>query len=380
MSNMNFVFSPNAVIPEIIPQIITQDLFPNIYALNNAPTMNFEDLYSIGTYDIGLPSTVTQYVDPAIITGPQTYEYKYTNQNGVDVVLRGTYNNVMSTVDVLNTYPPIKKPCNDTSSNSGSKREYFEIYGPGSTSPTALNPAVDTQVVGTPSGSNFINVKIDGKVYSGSGSLIMVVEQGKSLNDAKFVLLRDTNGQYQDLGGKIDKPAANTAIDKNILFINAKKETEEESMKLFNLTKPSSFFVDVESTIDNTYYRVYLYLFVLNNINQLAPMYEANKMQVLTNFPHMFNDSYKETNMLGLFDYNTLMSKLSTYNPSVYNTSSGVFQTTTGQPVNIRGRTMRVIAKLQSDNKFIDLLRNNKVNTATVTYASGGTLFNSITL
>lgn len=364
---MSFVTSSGA----IIPQIITQDLFPKVYALD-VPTTNIDDMYM---YNFGFPSTITQYVDPAIIvTGPQTYEYKYVNSNGVNVILRGTYNDVMSTVDVLNTYPPLKKPCSETN-----KREYLELYGPGSKpSNVPIVPIVGT----TPSayGTNYINIKMDGKVFSGSGSLIMVAEQGKPLTDAKIILFRDVNGFYQDLGGKIDKLAPNVAVDKDTLFKNAKKETEEESMKLFDLVNPSVTFVDVESSMDNTFYRVYLYLFVLNNTNQLANMYDANKMQILTNFPHNFNESYKETNALALFDYNTFITKLATYNPTLYNTSQGVFQTVTGQQVNVRGRTMRVIAKLQTENKIIDVIRNNKVNNSTVSVATNTNLFNVITL
>lgn len=380
----------------IIPQVITQDLFPTVYAFE-VPTMNVNDMYSeyYDTLNFGLPRTITQYVDPAVnvstITGPQKYEHKYVNSNGVDVVIRGTYNDVMATVDVLNAYPPIKKNCSNSDANANTnKKQYFELYGPGSgPEPTTMLPkSVGVTSASTLNDVNHINIKMDGKIYSGSGSLIMVAEQGKPMTDAKFILFRDTNGFFQDLGGKIDKPSSNTPINKDILFNNAKKETAEESMKLFNITCESTIYVDVESTIDNTFYRVYLYLFVMNNINQLASLYDANRMQILTNFPHNYNESYKETNMLDLFDYNTFMNKLPTYNPMLYNTSSGVFQTVSGQQVNVRGRTIKVIAKLQSENKFLELINNNKItksslvtaaNTATNT-STNTTLFNTITL
>lgn len=368
---MSFVSGSNV----LVPQIITQDLFPNVFSLDTPPVI-FDNSYDLipNLYSFGVPSIITNSVDPAFVTGPQKYEYKYTNANGIDVVLRGTYNDVMSTLDVLNTYAPIKKPCTSTDPN---KKVYFPLYGPGSNKPLNVSTV---PVVGAINTGNYVYLKMDGKTYSGSGSLIMVVEQGKPITDAKIVLFRDAKGIFQDLGGKIDKPAPNVAIDKDTIFKNAKKETEEESMKLFSLTNPSTTFVDVESTIDNTFYRVYLYVFVMNNINQLSNMYEDNKLQILTNFPHNFNDSYKETNMLALFDYNTFMKKLATYNPMMYSTSSGVFQTTTGQQVTVKDRTMKVISKLQSENKFADVINNIKLTKASIAPAAGASLFNIITL
>jgi hypothetical protein len=364
---MSFVTSSSL----LAPQIITQDLFPNIYALD-IPDAIFDDTYDIvpNMYQYGLPSIITQGRDPAYVTGPQKYEYKYTNSNGIDIVLRGTYTDVVSTIDVLNTYPPIKKDFTQTG-----KREYLELYGPGS-QPKNI-PTVP--IVGAINNGKYIYLKMDGKTFSGSGSLIMVVETGKPVTDAKIILFRDKHNSYQDLGGKIDKPLPNVVIDKDFLFKNAKKESEEESMKLFSLTNPSLSFVDIESTADNTFYRVYLYLFTINNINQLETMYESNKLRILTDFPHNFDESYKETNKLALFDYNTFISKIAIYNPNLYNTTSGIFQTVSNEQVKVRGRTMRVIAKLQTENKFADMI-NNMLTNVSVSRANNSILFNTITL
>lgn len=354
----------------LVPQIITQDLFPNIYALD-VPDAIFDDTYDM--YHFGLPSVLTESIDAAFVTGPQKYEYKYTNANGIDVVVRGTYNDVMSTIDVLNTYHPIKKDC--TKSQTGN-REYFELYGPGSQPTNVPN----VPIVGTVNNGKHIYLKMDGKTFSGSGSLIMVFETGKPTTDAKILLFRGKNNYFQDLGGRIDKPLPNVVVDVNTLFNNAKKETEEESMKLFTLTKPSNIFVDIESTTDNTFYRVYLYLFSMDNIKLLTNMYKDNKIQIINNFPHNFDESYKETDMLALFDYNMFINKLATYNSTVFNTSSGSFQTIDGSNVNVRGRTMKVIAKLQAENKFLNVINNKLVTTSSTTLATRGHLFNTITL
>ena len=142
------------------PQIISQDLFPYMYA-ENIPDMIFNEPSQVypGVYSYyGLPKTLTASIDPKYVTGPQKYEYRYTNQNGIDVVVRGTYNGVMSTIDVLNTYPPKHRECDKTGD-----RDYVELYGPGSR-PTA--PSSDVPIVGIKDKGNHILVQINGKTYS----------------------------------------------------------------------------------------------------------------------------------------------------------------------------------------------------------------------
>ncbi|VBB17786.1 hypothetical protein YASMINEVIRUS_249 [Yasminevirus sp. GU-2018] len=368
---MSFVTSTG----DIVPQIITKDLFPAVYALD-VPINTVADYDVLGSYPgiyntYGLPVGVTASVDPAYVTGPQKYEYRYTNQNGIDVVLRGTYDDVMSTVDTLNTYPPAKRDCTKTGD-----REYVELYGPGSKKSSTNVPSV-----GQISRGKQIYIKMDNKIFSGSGSLIMVLNEGRPTIEAKFVLFRDANsGKFEDLGGMIDKPAPGVVIDRDTIFNNAKKETEEESMKLFTINRPSPVFVDIESTTDNTFYRVYLYLFKMQDIAQLSNLYDHNKTQILTNFPHNYNDSYKETDKLALFDYQTFTKKLATYNTNSYSISSGVFQDTQGNLVNVRGRTMKVIAQFVTQNLLLDVINNNKINNATIATPMAPNTFNNIGL
>lgn len=357
----------------IIPQIITQDLFPNIYSLD-VPEAIYDDMYELipSVYQFGLPNVLTQSIDPAFITGPQKYEYKYTNTNGVEVVLRGTYNDVKSAIDVLNTYPPAKKDC-----TKDDKKKYFDLYGPGSYKPTNV-PTVPT--VGASNNGKYIYLHMDGKTFSGSGSLILVIEQGSPVNldNAKIVLFGDKNNLFQDLGGRIDK--TNSAVDKNTLFNNANKETKEESMNLFSLASESPVFIDVESNKDNTFYRVYLYICYFTGINQLSNLYDENKTQILTNYSYNFDESYKETNKLALFHYKDFITQLTSYNPTSYSTSIGSFRTINGDNVNIRGRTMKVISKFKSEGKFDDVVNNNKVSNANLVKRSKSIIFNTITL
>jgi len=330
-----------------LPSVITQDAYPLMF-----PDASYQSLYLPDelTQAVGL----TQGIDPRYELQPvKMHKFKYTNNNGIDVEIVGTYNNVMSTVDVLNTYPPTKRDCNDD--------ERFNLLFGTSTGKTNV-PKVGVQKKG-----DHLLVTIDNKVYSGSGCLIMVVGAGVpfSVNNAKFVLFRDVNTSnplYQDLGGRLDEPKPPAPVDRTILFTNAKKEAEEESMKLFNLTKESADYVDIETEDTNTYYRIYLYLFVTNNPNGLSKSYDANKSTILTNYyPSNFGKAYRETSALDLFDYQTFINKLATSGYGQYNISSSVFQKIDGSNVNVKGRTIKAIAKFNSDKIFDKLFARTVV-------------------
>lgn len=360
------------------PQIISQNLFPYVYAAD-IPDMIIDERSEIypGVYSYyGLPNVLTSSIDPKYVTGPQKYEYRYTNQNGVDVVVRGTYNNVMSAIDVLNTYPPLLRDCDKTGD-----KEYFELYGPGSGPGNGASKSTNVPTVGVQDRGSYILVKMNNKTYSGSGSLIMVVENNQPLTSAKFVLFRDAKtGQYEDLGGKIDKPSSGVNIDKDILFTNAKKESTEESMRLIELTKESPSFVDIESTSDNTYYRIYVYMFVMTNISQLPALYDANKGQVIVNFPNNYTAADRETNRIGLFDYQTFIKKLGSYSVPRYDVAEGTFQMTSGTMEKVNGRAMKAIAQLTTDNILNDMISNKKLSVASIITPGGTILFNTVTL
>jgi len=333
------------VIPGVsAPQIITQYLFPNIYSLE-VPEMSYANTYDVvpGVYSYsGLPATMTASIDPRYVTGPQKYEYKYKNQQGVEVVLRGTYNDVMSAIDVLNTYPPTKRACTDTG------KKYVPLYGP---DPNAQKQTPTVPTVGQIKQGNYVHIQIDNKTYSGSGAVIMVVEKSAPSISAKFVLFKGSkDNQYQETGGKIDISIANNTQD--TIFKNAKKETQEESANLFDLDKESPHFVDIESTTDNTYYRVYLYIFQMTNSANLKNLYNENHQFAMT-YQSQYPKDFMETDDIDLFDYSAFMRTLKQYNPLTFDTKSGQFQTALSfTPVSVRGRTMKAIATMNNAGLF----------------------------
>jgi hypothetical protein len=365
-----------------LPRIITQDLYPNIYKVTEIPISTVIMDERLDTYPYPythnpLPSGLTYSIDPKYVTPPQKYEYRYVNKNGIDIIMRGSYDDVMSTVDVLNTYPPLKRDGKD----SARILRNIVTGKPFDTSVT-LQPKVPD--VGIQDKGDHMLVKMDNKTYSGSGTLIMVVQTGKPLTESKFVLFRASDTKlYQELGGRIDKPVGGVGnVDREILFNNAKKESEEESMVLFKLSNKSPIFVDIESQDNNTYYRVFLYVFSTDNLSQLPLMYEANKAQILTNYSTNFNEAYRESDKLDLFDYQTFINKLKTYSASGQNVSSGIFMAVNGANINVRGRTIKVISKFLNDGVFADVINKQTPITATIIKISPGSsvIFNNILL
>jgi hypothetical protein len=368
----------------ILPRIITQDLYPNIYRVtSNGPLPIIDE--SLDTYPYPyahnpMPSSLTYGIDPKYVLPPQKYEYRYVNKNGIDIVIRGAYDDVMSTVDVLNAYPPLKR--DPTSVHNNLPQTYYDIV---TGKPLNANGKYQPKVpsVGISDRGDHIFVSMDNnKSYSGSGALIMVVTNGKPLTESKFVLFRDVNTHlYQELGGRIDKPSG-ANVDTEILFTNAKRESEEESMILFKLNTKSPIFVDIESQENNTYYRIFLYVITMNNPAQLSLMYEENKAQVLTNYSANFNEAYRESDKLDLFDYQTFINKLKTYGTSGQNVSSGIFMTTSGTNVNVRGRTIKAIYKFLNDGVLADVINKQTPITATINRITprSSTIFNNVLL
>jgi len=268
------------------------------------------------------------------------------------VIVSGTYVDVQSAIDVLNTYPPLKKDFDEIK-----KRAYFPLYGPGS------NP--------TPSNVPTIGVKKDGKrlllfdgkdnkTYSGSGSLIMVIgTNDKNLSNAKFIFFRKNSSsndkEYFEAGGMIDEPKPNEQITdiNEFLFKNAQKETEEESLRLFKLTQKSPKTVDIESSVNKTIYRVYFYLIRQDNPNDLITKYSENKRKILEDYSNNYNESYKETDDLKLFGYTSFVNTLNTtygsfvgreYPNSEFQSDDGFYK--------VKGRTIKVVSEFVKKNTF----------------------------
>jgi hypothetical protein len=350
-----------------VPSIITQDIFPAIHSINVPGQMinNSYDTFPFPYKYNDMPNTLTQGIDPQYQSIPQRYEYRYTNPNNIDVIIRGTYDDVMSVIDVLKVYPPKKTDCDG-------RNKRFDIFS-NIPSRSSTVPDFALQYSG-----KYLLIRIADKIYSGTGSLIMVVQKGKPLTDAGFVLFKDVkSNQYQDLGGKIDKPSKPIEnIDKTILFENAAKETIEESMKLFVLNTVSDVWTDIEAEDTNTFYRIYLYVFEMDDPSNLATYYDQNKMNILATYPANYDESYRETDKLDLFDYQSFIKKLQNYGMGVTNISVGTFQTVAGRQVSVRGRTMKGIAQFYRDGAFTRI----KPSVATIRPAVATTDSNVITI
>lgn len=346
----------------VASRIITQDLFPNIYALNTGDVIgddidSYPDVYT----NYGLPSVLTPSIDPKYVTGPQKYEYRYTNTNGIDAIIRGTYLNVMSIVDVLNTYPPKKRECSDRKD----EKKYVPLYGQSGAIPK------NVPTIGIKKSGKHIELIIGSTTYSGSGSLILIFPTNQThLDYAKIVLFRgtgETAGLYQETGGKIDS-AKNKNVDQNTLFENAKKETEEESKKLFTLSKESSQIIDIVNSVSSTTYRVYVYAISLSDsdIKDLSTKYNKNGLEIDSNVD-LYGDSYKETDNVALFSYKDFAETIKkNYNQGL-DLKSGDFITDNRDKVKVAGRTINIVSQLTS--KLIP-----KITNATIKQDNGFTI------
>src|SRR2546430_15596583 len=93
----------------VLPAIIEGDL-PIEFVETTVPT----DGFILGDWPFPYiyndpPADLTIGVDPLIgFNIPQRYECRYTNDKGIDVVIRGPENDIRSVLDVLKTYPPNK--------------------------------------------------------------------------------------------------------------------------------------------------------------------------------------------------------------------------------------------------------------------------------
>jgi hypothetical protein len=339
--------------------IITNDLFPFVYNMESPGPIDpiiqvYPDVYKY----YGLPHGVQPWVDPAHISGPQKYEYRYTNQSGIDVVLRGAYESVMGVVDVLNTYPP---KCLGNYNDKANESAMIDIFGrdpddpddPGDRYPSTV-PKVGVKI----NANNSINIIMNnGKTYSGSGSIILVIQKNDIRSIAtrtKIVLFKNQKKQkYEEPGGMIDKSFEKTA-DENTLFENAKKETREETRDLIIITKPSKQYIEIES-IGNTWYRVYVYMMVVDDIDDIGDKYNFNRQKIDENFTtSRYSHDFKETSNLEFFDFKTFVTRLNNNYGTVpsFNTDGKFTPIEGGLPLTVSGRAMRIIGKGNVDNIF----------------------------
>lgn len=345
----------------MLPKLITPEQYPGCFL---APICKTNELFDgnssvpdhikfLRYYD-PKETGILEYLEPGSTSPPKLYEHRYSNDHGVDIIIRGKYNDVISTVNILNMYPPQKLKDNPE----------FDLLSGNLLETSSAKPV---SPIGIQKKGKHLLVKLDGKVYSGSGSLIIVIQKDKpiTIENAKIVLFRDVKTQqYQDLGGRIDNPSlvkSSPAIDKDILLENAKRETYEESMCLFDIKNKTDYFLDIESQIDNVYYRIYLHVIQVDNINQLTKMFDQNKLKIMEDYygAYKYNESYRETDDLKLFDLSTFINKLKSYD--VTNISNGVFYSTDGSNNNVGGRVMKAISELHTNNFFNKVIDSKHV-------------------
>jgi hypothetical protein len=334
-----------------LPAVIEYDLFPEVVYGDMVP-----DIYADFGYPYtGVPSFLKPYVDPAgYISGPQKYEYRYQNQNGIDVVVRGTYDHIMSIIDVLNTYPPRIRDTGRDTGRDKDETQYLDILDLKSKGPSRPKSVPSVGII---TKGDFIHAKVGGITFSGSGTLLIVLGGDKNISNAKIILFRSKKDpkEYAELGGRLDKLKSGENADENILFNNAKRESLEESMRLFNISKQSDSYVDIESM--GTYYRVYIYAFVSEDHTSLQKYYNYNKNVVYREHSPSFSDVNRETDDLQLFDYNAFIGT-----NSVYKKTDG------GGNLKVKDRTINVLAAIsKSDmaniiNSNLSVARYNKSN------------------
>jgi hypothetical protein len=371
-------------------QVITEDLFPMMYQYQPSTSDVIIDdklaaLYPDVYLEYGLPATLTPSIDPRYVTGPQKYEYKYSNSNGVEVTLRGTYNSVMSTVDVLKAYPPLLKDFKKIEEGSGNcceGRELFDVFGEGSLARKKSATESSVPGVGIETKGEYVAIKLpNGKIYTESGVLIFVVgntSQSNPLDSAKLVLFKNTNEDYAEFGGKIKQkllvPGKETTEE--ILFTNAKNEIMEKSSNLLIVNNPSPIFIDIELT-DNTYYRVFVYVFAMNNASVLSEHYNYDRSTVLQNI-FGYQQFYPEGGKLKLFDYKQIINKLNMFasTPVIYNRTS--FVDNEGNSKWVSGRTLKLITQLKDNSNFKDIM--DKKQLQTVKYEDKQPIFKQYTI
>ena len=347
---------------DILPNIITQDLFPYVYNIGNLSDNSiaiFDENYDTFPFPYKynpLPNTVQYYYNPMCIDEEKKIYEQIYSRNNIHVNIQGSYEDLKSVFAILNTYIPIK---------SGQTNQTNHLI------PLASN-TLNMQKIGViRSDDDKILIKMNDKLYSGSGICFMVIGKTKTLYDSQFVLFHDVkNNQYSELGGKIDKQN----IDDNILFNNATKEASEESFNLFNVTIESKYFIDIESETSKTYYRVYLCAFECD-IDIIKNHYMNNKFELINDQSINNNPALYETDNIAFFNYKIFSDKLNYYDSNMYYRSNGYFTTINGELLNVRGRTMRAISSLIQNNIIDNMFLESKFNKINITKKNNVTSF-----
>lgn len=277
------------------------------------------------------------------------YKYDYANRNGVNVSITGSFEDVVLTKAILEQTNPQK--VNVEEAKQMMDRHTIKILA----DPNVSNKFKQKQI-GVQYNKDHAILESDSILYSGSGSLLIFnFPEGTYL-----ALFRSSETkQYDDLGGKIDSKINFKQDLNDILFENAKKETLEESAKLFLLENRTKNYVDINSDKSNSIYRSYIY--------HLKPEQELTTRNMKIAFQKKLQDvyadlsskpDYKETDDIEFFDLYHFEEELKDFNPNV---SHAVLPTITGRLVRVRGRVLRVLHRFLNRPEQLVKLYNVKL-------------------
>jgi hypothetical protein len=262
-------------------------------------------------------------------------------KNGIQVHITGSYNDVYTIVDILNKINPVKKTDFTT---------FFGNNHISSTDNNLMSHDSDMTIQYKPRDDKHIIVTIDGKDFSGSGILLIGKNESGSDTDDYFILFKSAfTNKYDDLGGKIDKKF----ISRDALLQNAQKEAREESIDIFDINVPTDIFIDIKSSISNTYYRIYIYKLkvISDNIHELIEIYNEK----LSDTDWDGREGYNETNGISLFNCNKFKTRTMRRYDFDY-LSNGVFLNYNDDYVNVNGRCMSAIRKLFNARNLLSSL------------------------
>jgi hypothetical protein len=276
--------------------------------------------------------------------------------NGVNVMIRGDEPSIRSVVNVLQTYPP----SGPTFITDTEEDKFYDLTGPLCEDGSG---GIDARGVGMKpygDGSHIVAIFPDGSEFSGAGTLLFLttktadeLKASANLHSEIYVpLFHETDsGQYSSLGGRISKPDADD-LNKNILYVTALKETEEESADLIKIGSDTQdndgarLYADIDAGSD-TKYRSYPYFGMSPvTLGEIENRYNQNT-QAVRRIPG-YTDSYRETDDIRLFRLDQLIAQMDAVvaGTDISRLASANLTDRRGNVTQVRGRTVRVLAKL----------------------------------
>lgn len=276
--------------------------------------------------------------------------------NGVKITLRGDEPSIRAALNVLRTYPP-KGPVYLTDDGKENFLDLSNFICPDSTSVPPVGYEKNR-----PNDSIITIIMPDKQKFNGSGSLLLVTDRDlvAPIDYTKIFipLFRDVeSGNYASLGGRIDEPdgSSDKELSLNILYNNARRESREESADLIQISSDNQLndstrqFIDIDSLEPSILYRSYIRYVKISatlSLDKFKTMYVQNSSKVRRDAN--FGPAYLETDNLELLSVASLMTRTLEImrTTDVSKLDYEYYMTNTSMPIKVRGRTIRVLAKL----------------------------------